>query len=163
MTTNSACQIQRSSDPELFALFAEWMSQSDPWVTLGMNREQCRNAFDGDYREVFSLHVNGAPVGFVILQMKGTFKGYIQTLFIHPDQHRKGFGKWLLKYSEDYIRKSSPNIFICVSSFNTDAIRLYEQFGFKQIGILKDFIRPGFDELLYRKNFGDLLSFKTTV
>lgn len=152
-------KIDLCRDHQVFTALAGWMAASDPWITLGMNAEKCLLAFEGDFREVFILRNEVDILGFVILQIKGSFKGYIQTLFIHPDHHRKGFGKRLLQFSEDHIRKISPNIFICVSAFNKGAIKLYEEAGFTYVGTLTDFVRTGYNELLYRKSFGDLLNF----
>ena len=70
-------------------------------------------------------------MGFVIIQMDGTFKGYIQTICVSEDFRGKGLGKKLLNFCEERILKISPNIFMCVSSFNTGALQLYTDFGFK--------------------------------
>ena len=56
--------------------------------------------------------------------------------------------------------KKSPNVFISVSLFNKGARRLYRRLGYKRIGILKDLIRKGFDELLLRKTLGPLGGFR---
>jgi len=74
---------------------------------------------------------NNQIVGFVIIQMDGTFKGYIQTICVSEDFRGKGLGKKLLNFCEERILKISPNIFICVSSFHTGALQLYTDFGFK--------------------------------
>jgi muramoyltetrapeptide carboxypeptidase LdcA involved in peptidoglycan recycling len=71
-----------------------------------------------------------------------------------------GQGRQLLAYCEGHIIKTSPNIFICVSSFNTRALRLYQEVGFTFIGTLKDFLAPGFDELLLRKTIGPKLGYQ---
>lgn len=69
--------------------------------------------------------------------------------------HRgKGIGIQLLGFCEERILKFSPNVFICVSSFNTAAIKLYYKFGFKLVGELDNFVKAGFTELLLRKTVG---------
>jgi ribosomal protein S18 acetylase RimI-like enzyme len=118
------------------------LAGSDPWTTLQVKEEDCRKAFDGTGKECFEVLVEEKPAGFVILQMAGSFMGYIQTLFIHSDFQGKGIGHQLLAYCESYVHQYSPNLFICVSSFNTGAIRLYEAFGFSLVGTLYNFI-PG--------------------
>ena len=45
-------------------------------------------------------------------------------------------------------------MFICVSSFNSGAIKLYYEFGFKLIGEMENFVKEGFTELLLRKTVG---------
>ena len=94
------------------------------------------------------------------MQPQGTFKGYIQTLAINNNYRGKGYGTQLLQFCEDRILAYSPNIFICVSSFNKGAIHLYTNFGFELIGELKDFIKPGFDELLLRKTVGPVTGYR---
>ncbi len=41
--------------------------------------------------------------------------------------------------------------FLCVSSFNDGARRLYERLGYQYIRELRDHLMPGASELLYRK------------
>ena len=40
------------------------------------------------------------------------------------------------------------NLFLCVSSFNTDAPKFYLTLGYEQIGVLKDYLVEGHDEIL---------------
>jgi ribosomal-protein-alanine N-acetyltransferase len=50
-----------------------------------------------------------------------------------------------------------------VSSFNGGALHLYKKFGFELIGELKDFIKPGFTELLLRKTVGAVAGYKAPL
>jgi [ribosomal protein S18]-alanine N-acetyltransferase len=54
----------------------------------------------------------------------------------------------------------SGRVNICVSSFNTAARRLYERLGFQQVGVLRDFIVVGHDEILLRKTRGAWADFQ---
>ncbi|MGZ3753398.1 MAG: GNAT family N-acetyltransferase, partial [Mucilaginibacter sp.] len=72
----------------------------------------------------------------------------------------RGYGTQLLQFCEDRILQHSPNIFICVSSFNHGAIQLYTKFGFELVGELKDFVKKGFTELLFRKTVGPVVDYK---
>ena len=124
-----------------------------------MSYEHCLKAFEGDYREVFVVEAENALAGFVIMQTQGTFKGYIQTICIAAPWRGRGLGTRLLEFCENRILSYSPNVFICVSSFNEGAIRLYEQFGFKLVGELENFVKEGFTELLYRKTVGPIVGY----
>jgi ribosomal protein S18 acetylase RimI-like enzyme len=146
--------IRQTVDPKDFAVCARMMSETDPWITLQMNYEQCLKAFEGSYREIYIVDVEKVIAGFVILQTCGTFSGYIQTICIGEDYRGKGFGRKLLAFCEERILKFSPNVFICVSSFNKGAIKLYYDFGFKLIGEMDNFVQEGFTELLLRKSVG---------
>jgi len=153
--------IQLTSDPDAFSVCASMMAVSDPWETLGLGYDQCLKAFDGQFKEVFVLKNEAEIIGFVIMQTQGTFKGYIQTICIGAAYRGLGYGTKILEFCEGRILKYSPNIFICVSSFNKNAIRLYTKFGFELVGELKDFVRQGFTELLMRKTVGPIVDYKT--
>jgi ribosomal protein S18 acetylase RimI-like enzyme len=159
MKSENKTTIIQTTDPQDFIACAIMMAKSDPWITLGMNYDQCIKAFEGDLKEIYVVLTNKEITGFVILQMGGTFKGYIQTICISEAYRGKGIGKKLLQYCEKRILMISPNIFICVSSFNKGAIKLYTEFGFKQIGELENFVKEGFTELLLRKTIGPLVGY----
>jgi ribosomal protein S18 acetylase RimI-like enzyme len=125
-----------------------------------MNYDLCLKAFEGDYREIYVIEIKNEIAGFVILQISGTFSGYIQTICISEAYRGKGYGKKLLQFCEERILKISPNVFICVSSFNKGAIRLYYEFGFKLVGELDDFVKEGFTELLLRKTVGPRVGYR---
>jgi ribosomal protein S18 acetylase RimI-like enzyme len=159
MSAIDKLEIILTTDPKHYAVCAMMMSKTDPWISLKMNYEQCLLAFDGISKEIYILTIGNEIAGFVILQIAGTFKGYIQTICVSEQFRGKGLGNKLLQYSENRILKISPNIFICVSSFNQGAIKLYYEFGFKLVGALDDFVKEGFTELLLRKTFGPIVGY----
>ena len=154
MTPHEKIIIRLTTDQQEIAVCSQMMSVTDPWITLEMNYEQCLKAFEGDYKEIYVVETENIIAGFVIIQTCGTFSGYIQTICIDEAYRGKGFGKKLLQFCEERIFKFSPNVFICVSSFNKGAIKLYYEFGFKLIGELDNFVQKGFTELLLRKTVG---------
>lgn len=159
MDTRGKLNIRSTKDPKVFANCALMMSLSDPWITLGLPYEYCFKAFEGDFREVWLAEYDQDLAGFVIMQTQGTFKGYIQTIFMNTSWRGRGLGKKLIEFSEERIREYSPNIFICVSSFNAGAIRLYEELGYKRVGELENFLKKGYSELLYRKTIGPVVGY----
>jgi len=146
--------ITLTSDPEDFSECANMMCTTDPWITLKMDYDLCLTAFEGSFKEIYVLRIQSIIAGFVIIQTGGTFSGYIQTICISEKYRGRGLGRKLLIFCEERILRFSPNIFICVSSFNKGAIKLYYDFGFKLIGKLDNFVREGLDELLLRKTVG---------
>lgn len=152
--------IEQTTDPADFAICAQIMSQTDPWITLGMGEVDCLKAFEGAYREVFVLRMNNKIAGFFIIQPHGSFKGYIQTIAVAEPWRGKGYGTLILQFCQDRILKYSPNIFICVSEFNRGALSLYTRLGFEKVGELKDFIKTGFTEILLRKTAGPTFGYK---
>jgi ribosomal-protein-alanine N-acetyltransferase len=159
MTSIINTTIERTTNQEDFDFCALMMVKSDPWITLEMDFDLCIQAFVGASKEVYIIRNDEVIAGLVILQMDGSFKGYIQTICVSEDFRGKGLGKKLLKFCEERILKISPNIFICVSSFNTGALQLYTDFGFKIVGELNDFVKEGFTELLLRKSIGPIIGY----
>ena len=157
---NNRISIELTTNPDDFAFCAKIMSASDPWIKLSMDDDQCLKSFEGSFREVYLLKNEKEIMGFVIIQTQGTFKGYIQTIAISETYRGAGYGTQLLQFCGDRILQYSPNIFICVSSFNQGAIQLYTKFGFELVGELKDFVQKGFTELLLRKTIGPVVGYK---
>ena len=142
---------------------AQWcasiMANSEPWVTLGRTYEESLQIITDPSKEVYIARVEGELSGFIILNMKGAFIGYVQTICIGPESRGRGLGTTLLRFAEERIFKESPNVFLCVSSFNAEAKRLYERLGYEMIGELKDYIVRGYSEILMRKTIGPLKEF----
>jgi ribosomal protein S18 acetylase RimI-like enzyme len=65
----------------------------------------------------------------------------------------------MVAFAEQRILKASPNVFMCVSSFNHDARRLYERLGYRVVGELTDYLVHGHSEILLRKTTGPMAGF----
>lgn len=140
---------------------ADIMSTSEPWITLGRTRAQATSILsDRDAHEVYVALHRDAVVGFVILVLKGAFVGYIRTIAVEEDWRSRGLGRRLIAFAEDRIFRDSPNVFICVSSFNLRARALYERLGYELVGELRDYIIAGNSELIMRKTLGPYSEFR---
>jgi ribosomal protein S18 acetylase RimI-like enzyme len=139
---------------------ARMMAESEPWLTLGRTYQVSLAVVQDPSREVYVARDESGLAGFVILCMTGAFVGYIQTVCIHPDRRGQGLGSKLVEFAEQRILAESPNVFMCVSSFNRDARRLYERLGYQVIGELTDYIVQGHSEILLRKSLGPLAGFR---
>lgn len=142
---------------------AEMMASSDPWLRLGRTFDESYRMVRDPAREVYvavdaALDRPSAVVGFTILIMQGAFVGYIQSVAVHPESRGRGIGTALIQFAEQRIFREQPNVFICVSSFNPDARRLYERLGYHVVGELTDFVVRGHSEILLRKTIGPLFS-----
>ena len=142
---------------------AEWcartMTASEPWITLGRGYEESLRLLRDTTRETYLACQGDERVGFVILNMKGAFVGYVQTVCVAPEARGRGVGTRILAFAEERIFRESPNVFLCVSSFNDDARGLYERLGYEQVGELRDYIASGHSEILLRKTIGPLRGF----
>jgi ribosomal protein S18 acetylase RimI-like enzyme len=137
---------------------ARLMTCSEPWVTLGRTYQTSLAIIQDPTRETYVLREDGEVVGFLIICMMGAFVGYIQTICVHPDHRGRGLGTRMVEFAEQRILKEVPNVFMCVSSFNHDARRLYERLGYHVVGELTDYIVEGYSEILLRKTTGPLSS-----
>jgi ribosomal-protein-alanine N-acetyltransferase len=135
---------------------ARLMTESEPWLTLGRSYQASLSIVRDPSREVYIARDEAGVAGFLILCMTGAFVGYIQTIAIQPDRRGQGLGSRLIDFAERRILAESPNVFMCVSSFNHDARRLYERLGYQVVGELTDYIVPGHSEILLRKTTGPL-------
>lgn len=138
---------------------ARLMASSEPWLTLGRTYDGSLRVIQDPTREVYVARDEAGLAGFLILCMTGAFVGYIQTVCIRPDRRGQGLGSQLVQFAEQRILKESPNVFMCVSSFNRDAWRLYERLGYRVVGELTDYIVQGYSEILLRKTVGPLTTF----
>jgi ribosomal-protein-alanine N-acetyltransferase len=141
---------------------ARMMSESEPWITLGRAYARSLAIVTDPARELYVARDAARVVGFILLTMKGQFPGYITTICVDAAMRGGGIGTQLVAFAEGRIHRESPNVFLCVSSFNDGAKRLYERLGFEYVGTLKDFIVEGHDELLYRKTIGPWSTFTPT-
>jgi len=148
--------IERLRDEEQAAAetCARMMSETEPWITLGRKYPECLDVVRDRFAETYVARLGGQVVGFVVLMMHGALPGYIRSVCVRADQRGGGIGKALMHFAEDRIFSERPNVFLCVSSFNTGAQRLYLQLGYKQVGELADYLVTGHSELLMRKTRG---------
>jgi ribosomal protein S18 acetylase RimI-like enzyme len=154
LTDWSVARLETEAEAEACARL---MATSEPWLTLGRTYEASLAIIRDPTREVFVLRdPQQRLAGFVILCLTGAFVGYIQTICIHADRRGQGLGSRLLEFAERRILSRFPNVFMCVSSFNHDARRLYERLGYRVVGELTDYIVAGHSEILLRKTVGPL-------
>ena len=136
------------------------MVGSEPWITLQRTSADVVLIIEDQTSEVHLARIQNEVIGFAIIKMKGAFIGYIQSVVIKHKYRGQGIGRRFIGYLERRILSEQPNVFICVSSFNHDARRLYERLGYDTIGRLKDYIVKGHDEILMRKSIAPFSEFK---
>ena len=139
---------------------ARMMSATDPWKTLRRDYATCLKMLQDVGRERYAAVRDGALAGFLVLNVRGAFVGYLQTICIDEPFRGTGLGTRLIAFAEERIFREWPNVFLCVSSFNPDARRLYERLGYRAIGTLTDYVVTGSDEILMRKTRGPLNGYR---
>jgi [ribosomal protein S18]-alanine N-acetyltransferase len=130
------------------------MLSSEPWITLQRSFESALRAVRDPEKELYAVLSDADVTAFVLLDMHGPLAGYIQSICVRPAERGRGLGAALIGWAEQRILRESPNVFICVSSFNAGAQRLYQRLGYEVVGQLRGFIVREHDELLLRKTRG---------
>jgi len=153
-------RIRRLFDIEEAETCARMMTTSEPWITLRRGYEQSLRQTTDPLKECYVATSRDVIAGFTILNMKGAFVGYIQTVCVAPEWRNRGIGSRLIDFAEKRIFTEAPNVFMCVSSFNTRVRELYKKLGYEIIGELKDYIISGESEILMRKSIAPLTEFK---
>jgi len=146
---NSDIHLANDTEKEIAAhLFAG----SEPWISLGIGIEQCRlNCYDHEF-QLYVSYSDNRPAGAVLIDPRGVAGSpYIKSIAVFPEFRGKGMGTSLIKFAEDMFRGKARHIFICVSSFNKRAEKLYMNLGFQLVGELRDYIINGASEMLLWK------------
>ncbi len=151
------------SDPAAFVIAegrdddAEWAAQvmaaSEPWTTLGRGLDQCRAACARPEMVLFIARAGGERCGFALVNPRGVAGSpYLAAIAAAPDWRSRGAGAALLSHCERWAAGLSRHFFLCVSSFNTRAQQFYWRQGFRQVGVLADYIIEGASErLMYKR------------
>jgi ribosomal protein S18 acetylase RimI-like enzyme len=135
---------------------AALMASSEPWRTLRRDHDTLLRFARDPGRERYVAYQDDRLAGFVFLNLQGAFVGYLQTICVAPAFRNAGLGSALIAFAEARIFRDHPNVFLCVSSFNQAARRLYERLGYTVVGELPDYLIAGQSELLLRKSRGPI-------
>src|ERR1041385_5348322 len=95
--------IEAAFEKHVLLECADMMSRSEPWITLKRDYVGCIDAMQGDYKEVYVAMRHRELLGFIVLQMQGAFKGYIQSICVSPDARDSGIGSALIQFAEKRI------------------------------------------------------------
>lgn len=153
-------RIRRLADRLEAETCAGMMAASEPWTTLGRGYEEQLRIIADPSREVYVAVTEGKVVGLVVIEMNGSFKGYVKSICVAPGRRGLGVGAALMSYAEDRIFRETPNVFLCVSDFNVGAQRFYRRLGYEIVGELRDYVVAGHSEMLMRKTVAPLADFK---
>lgn len=150
-------ELRRARNDAEAVSCATLMSESEPWTTLGRDYTASLAIVRNPDRELWVAVIGGTVVGFAVLAMRGGFPGYLQSIGVHPTWRGQGIGAALLGHVEARVFAETPNVFLCVSSFNPRARAFYEALGYRHIGTVEGYIRAGHDELIMRKTVGPIM------
>lgn len=140
-----------SGSAEGCAWCARLMASTDPWLTLGRTYEDCLARCGHPEYTLLVASEDGVRLGFVLLHPRGVAGSpYIASIAVSADARGRGVGSALLARAETFFA-GSRHMFLCVSSFNEAARRLYERQGYEAVGELADYVIDGASETLMHK------------
>ena len=160
MPAASPITIRRMRGSAQARACARIMASSDPWLKLKRTFHQNLRLLLDPTKEVYIAFCGRILSGFVVLHVTGPFSGYLQCIAVAPESRGHGLGRQLIRFAEERMFRESPNVFLCVSSFNDQARRLYARLGYRRVGEFKDYIVKGHSEILMRKTLGPWATFK---
>lgn|SRR5574341_556932 len=123
---------------------------SEPWTTL---RERVDFQKYISFKQAYVCAAERVPVGFIIFTSEPVFArgGYIRAVGVAPAMRRRGIGTKLLGFAEAVIAHRSPNVYLCVSSFNRQALNFYTEQGYIRVGKVPGLIKPDASEYILWK------------
>src|SRR5215470_518979 len=157
MPTVSIRPLRDAHDAEVCA---RMMARSEPWKTLRRDYDTSYKMLVDPAKEVMIAEIEGNISGCIVITMQGAFIGYIQSICVAERWRGQGIGRQLIAHAEQRIFRDAPNVFLCVSSFNSGAKRLYKRLGYSLVGKLKDYVVEGHSELLLRKTIAPLADYR---
>lgn len=103
---------------------------------------------------VVALNNEGNCLGFLWYIINGAFHSfpYLHIIAVKDEFRNQGIGNKLLVYFEKVISKDKSKVFLVVADFNPKAKRLYENIGYKEVGIIPNLYKSGVTEYLMMKN-----------
>lgn len=122
---------------------------SSPWSQNAL-REELNNPLAA----FFTAELDGRPVGYAGM-IAVVDEGYIANIAVHPDYRRRGIATALLgRLSSFALEKGLAMLTLEVRQSNKAAIKIYENFGFAQMGVRRGFYEnPQEDALIMTKYF----------
>ena len=106
----SPLSIRPLATPQEAEACARIMAASEPWLTLRRSYEIALAILTEPGKEVHVAIDDRGLAGFLILDLRGPFTGYIQTVCVEPARRGCGVGTRLVQWAEERIGKESPNV-----------------------------------------------------
>ena len=128
---------------------------SEPWITLGYGEAEAESIVRSSATDNLIVARAGDRVVGFALSASGVLLGeYLRLLAVEPDRRTAGIGRQLMEELERRAFARWPNVYLCVSDFNTGARAFYRRIGYEEVGALPDLLTPGSAEILMRKTAG---------
>ena len=133
---------------------AKIVSATELFRAYGYSGESARKhleaAMTGSDDDLVVAREGAETVGFAWFVKKGAFarSGYLRLIAVDPARLKSGAGRALMTELER--RHLSPDgLVLLVTSTNRGARAFYEKLGYRQVGELPDYVKPGLNETIY--------------
>jgi ribosomal protein S18 acetylase RimI-like enzyme len=135
---------------------ADQLAQLEPWYTLAYTPDALGRYLSagGPDSMRFAVLRKGTIAGAVCVRFPWLRGVYLELIGLFPQVQGQGIGRAVCSWLEQEVDGHADNLWTLVSSFNSPARRFYANCHFTEIGVLKDFVRPGHDEILMRRITG---------
>jgi len=95
---------------------ARMMAASEPWITLQFDYAASLRALTRPGKEIQLAVSGGEVIGFILLNLKGAFVGYFQSICVAPARRGHGVGHRLVAFAEAPVFREYPTLFISVTT-----------------------------------------------
>ncbi len=128
---------------EIGAAYFPSARQAEAFLQQGLAKEEIYVAMDE----------RGDCAGYIWFTLEGAFYRfpYLLNIAVKKELRGEGIGKKLLALFEEKGFAKASRLFLLVSDFNAGAKRLYQAIGYKEVGVIPDFIKPGVAEHIMMK------------
>lgn len=146
----------RSGTHKDFSELAAIISSSQAWTCYGIDFAKAMKLFEQMQDNIYVAEINEKLVGFVTVRIDGVgnIGAYLRMIAVAQVFRGKGIGAQLIDYASRIATENIPNLFLICSVENIRAQSFYERNDFIRIGIIKDLVSVGHDEIFYRKRLG---------
>ena len=144
--------IQKEDIPAL----AQMMAATALWQRYNVTEESAAQRLQSGLDHgatILVAEIEQTAVGFVWYVTSGAFNrsGYIMLIGVEQSARSTGVGRALMREAETILFEKVNDVFLLVSDFNTDAQKFYQRLGYEQVGVIRDYVIEGIDELIFRK------------
>ena len=129
-------------------------------VALEVLDEGLKGGLDGDY-PLFAVEVEGKVRGYVCVGKTPLTAStwHLYWICVHPAVQGTGAGRALQSYAEAFIRSRGGERLVLETSGQPHyerARRFYRRAGYQEVGLIRDFYKPGDDCIFFCKEFGEI-------
>ena len=149
----AGCQLRPLETGDCLPL-AESLAAIDPWARLGYGAAALARYLERHDPALTRFVIergDSSAAGILALRHPWLRGPYIELFAILPAHQGHGLGRSVMDWAADQAAQVAPNLWACVSDFNTAARAFYAANGFAEVAPLDGLVSPGQAEMLLRR------------